>query len=81
MRFMAEIRGYAKITASLCNFSVFVSDLSHLHGHLPGPGVWPGWFSVHNTRCNSRRNGWFATCTWPVYENGKKKNTTTQMTS
>lgn len=41
-------------------------DISHLHGYLPGPGVWPGWLSVHNAWHNIRRNGWIPTCTRPV---------------
>lgn len=44
------------------------SVVSHLHGDLPGPGVWPGRLSVHDARRNSRRNGWSPTRTGPFWK-------------
>lgn len=45
--------------------------VSHLHGHLPRPGVCPGWLSVHNAWLNGRRNGWFPAGTGPVWKKAR----------
>lgn len=57
-----------RLFSSFCEFSSLAHGDSHLHGHLPGPGVRCGWLSIHNTWHNSRRNGWFPTCAWPVWK-------------
>lgn len=65
-------RPYLTVKTTICQRQILVKGLrvkgviSHLHRHLPGPRVRPGWFSVHNAGQNSGRDGWFAACAGPI---------------